>query len=132
MKRLFIIFLFLSSFCLALAEESKITIGTPIATVEDMLTKNGFQYGNQFQLQWVPPKGQRDLFCRLDDKATLAVGFSTKTKKVVYLVVWYAAPVMQTRADGVSVAPVAVTLTPNDYSLTFKKEPNQQPENTSK
>jgi hypothetical protein len=122
MKRLSILLLFLASSCLAFADEPVITAGTPIKTVEEVLTKNGFSYGNQYQLQWVPPKGRENLFCRLDKRATLIVEFDTKTKKVCYLIVWYAAPVMHTRADGVSIMPVAIAFTPQEYALIFKKE----------
>ncbi|MGC4071718.1 MAG: hypothetical protein QM760_04245 [Nibricoccus sp.] len=125
MKRLSVLLLSAVLTCAAFAAESVITAGTPIATVEEALTKNGFPYGNQYQLQWLPPKGHEFLFCKLDERSVLIVEFDTRTKKVHHLIVWYAAPVMQTRADGISIAPVAIALTPQEYALIFKKEANQ-------
>ncbi|MDR1010969.1 MAG: hypothetical protein LBM04_07545 [Opitutaceae bacterium] len=130
MKHIFIVLLFLSSPCFAFAEESKITAGTPMATVEAILARNGFRYGEQFMLQWLPAEGNDFLFCRLDKEATLVVVYDTKTRKVTHLAVHYPAPQRRSRADAVIIGPVAVAFTPKEYSLTFKKEANQQPDPT--
>jgi hypothetical protein len=106
-------------------EELKITAGTPMAIVEEILAKCDFQYGSQFTLQWAPLEGRRILFCRLDKDATLAVTYDAETEKVLYLSVDCTA--IRSKFDAAILRPLSITFAPKGYSLTFGKEERGQP-----
>jgi len=97
----------------------------PIAAVENILTKNGFEYGNQFQLQWWSEK-ENFLFCRLDSETTLAFAYDKKTKKVVSLIVDYTVQGVNPITNPIHLYPDTVIFTPKSYAFVFKKESAQQ------
>lgn len=129
MKRLSIIlFCLLSVSLTAVAEGTKIEAGMSVSAAETALTKNGYKFGNEFALQWLPEKGKDFLFCRLEEDSTLVVVYRTKKKEVISLTVYCTPRVMTSRSDGIVLQPTAIVVSPSSYSLVFKKEANQRPE----